>query len=95
MKVGIKVSNDYTGAVMGDLNARRGRVLGMEPSDGNLQVVKALIPKENLSTYAEDLRSITSGEGEYSVEFDHYERAPSETQQRLVAKYEQEQEEEK
>ncbi|MEA3506289.1 MAG: elongation factor G [Elusimicrobiota bacterium] len=95
MKVGIKVSNDYTGAVMGDLNARRGRVLGMEPADGNLQVVKALIPKEDLITYAEDLRSITSGEGEYSVEFDHYERAPADTQQRLVAKYEQEREEEK
>ncbi|MDA3792780.1 MAG: elongation factor G [Elusimicrobia bacterium] len=94
MKVGIKVSNDYTGAVMGDLNSRRGRVLGMEPSDNNMQVVKALIPKEMLSTYAEDLRSITSGEGEYTVEFDHYERSPSDTQNRLVETYTRKQEEE-
>ncbi len=91
MKVAIKVSNDYTGAVMGDLNARRGRVLGMSPEDGG-QVVNALIPKEQLTTYAEDLRSMTSGEGEYTVEFDHYEEAPADVQQRLIAAYEQERE---
>ena len=91
MKVAIRVSNDFTGAVMGDLNARRGRVLGMNPED-DLQVINAHIPEEMLATYAEDLRSITSGEGEYTVEFDHYEEVPQEVQQRLVSLYEAERE---
>jgi elongation factor G len=92
MKAAIKVSNDYTGAVMGDLNSRRGRVLGMEPS-GDYQVINALVPKEALTTYADDLKSITSGEGEFSMEFDHYEEAPSNVQQALINKYNREKEE--
>lgn len=92
MKVGIKVSNDYTGPVMGDLNSRRGRVLGMEPEDDE-QVIKALVPIESLTSYADDLKSITSGQGEYSMEFDHYEEAPMNVQQQLIAKYQKEKEE--
>lgn len=92
MKVGIKVTNDYTGTVMGDLNSRRGRVLGMEPGEGE-QVINALIPKSGLTTFAEDLRSLTSGEGEYTVEFDHYEEAPMDVQQSLIEKYKKEREE--
>lgn len=91
MKVSIRVSNDYTGAVMGDLNARRGRVLGMNP-EGDTQVINAHIPKEMLTTYAEDLRSITSGEGEYSVEFAHYAEAPHDVQEKLIALYQAERE---
>lgn len=92
MNVKITVSNDYTGAVMGDLNARRGRVLGMEPA-GEDQTINAHIPKGSLTTYAEDLRSITSGEGDYVLEFDHFEEAPMDIQQRLITKYQKEREE--
>ncbi len=92
MKVRIRVGNEYTGSVMGDLNSRRGRVLGMEPS-GDETVIIAQIPKGSLTTYAEDLRSITSGEGDYSVEFDCYEEAPMDIQQKLIEKYQREREE--
>jgi len=92
MKVKIKVSNEYTGAVMGDLNSRRGRVLGMDPA-GDFQVINALIPKAQLITYAEDLRSITSGAGEYTMEFDHYEEAPMDVQQQLISIYQKQREE--
>ncbi len=91
MKTRIKVTKDYTGAVMGDLNSRRGRVLGMEP-EGDLQIINAHVPKQQLTTYAEDLRSITSGAGEYTVEFDHYEETPMNVQQQLVTEYEREKE---
>ncbi|MGM0440918.1 MAG: elongation factor G [Elusimicrobiota bacterium] len=93
MKVNIKVTNDYTGDVMGDLNSRRGRVLGMEPASGDMQIIKAYIPKSSLTTYTEDLRSITSGAGEYDLEFDHYEEAPRDVQQNLVEQYERQKEE--
>ncbi len=89
MKVKITVSKDYMGAVMGDLNSRRGRVLGMEPA-GTLQSINALIPKQALTTYAEDLRSLTSGEAEYISEFDHYEAVPHDVQAQLVEKYQKE-----
>ncbi|MFC2061238.1 elongation factor G [Elusimicrobiota bacterium] len=92
MKACIKVSNDYTGAVMGDLNSRRGRVQGVEP-DEDMQVILALVPKGSLTSYADDLKSITSGEGEYTVEFDHYEEAPMDIQQGLISKYQKEREE--
>ncbi len=92
MKVKITVSKDYTGAVMGDLNSRRGRVLGMEPA-GSMQSINALIPKQSLTTYAEDLRSLTSGEAEYVSEFDHYEAVPHDIQAQLVEKYQKEKEE--
>ncbi|MFH1416447.1 MAG: elongation factor G [Elusimicrobiota bacterium] len=92
MKARIRVSNDYTGAIMGDLNSRRGKVLGIEPA-GEEQIVVSQIPKISLSTYAEDLRSLTSGEGEYTVEFDHFEAAPMDIQQHLVEKYQKEREE--
>ncbi len=92
MKVRITVSKDYTGAVMGDLNSRRGRVLGMEPA-GPDQIINALIPKQSLITYAEDLRSLTSGEAEYTMKFDHYEGAPHDVQSVLVEKYQKEKEE--
>jgi elongation factor G len=77
---------------MGDLNARRGRVMGMEP-EGSDQVIIAQIPKGSLTTYSEDLRSITSGEGDYTVEFDHYEEAPMDVQQKLIELYNKEREE--
>ena len=66
---------EYTGDVMGDLNARRGRDLGMEPR-GNAQVVRAQVPLANMFGYATDLRSATQGRARYSMQFSHYEPVP-------------------
>ena len=79
------VPDSYTGDVMGDLNKRRGRVLGMNPLPGGKQVVEAEIPMSSLFGYCTDLRSMTGGRGDYSYEFVRYEQAPSDVQEKEVA----------
>ena len=81
----VTVPDSYTGDVMGDLNKRRGRVLGMNPLPGGKQVVEAEIPMSSLFGYCTDLRSMTGGRGEYSYEFVRYEQAPSDVQEKEVA----------
>lgn len=82
----VTVPEDYTGDVMGDLNKRRGRVLGMNPTPGALQVIEADIPMTGLFGYCTILRSMTGGRGTYSYEFARYEQAPSEVQEAEIAK---------
>ena len=79
------VPDSYTGDVMGDLNKRRGRVLGMTPIAGGKQIIEAEIPMSGLFGYCTDLRSMTGGRGEYSYEFVRYEQAPSDVQEKEVA----------
>ena len=79
------VPDAYTGDVMGDLNKRRGRVLGMNPTTGGKQIIEADIPMSSLYGYCTDLRSMTGGRGEYSYEFARYEQAPSDVQEKEVA----------
>lgn len=79
------VPEEYTGDVMGDLNKRRGRVLGMNPIAGGKQVIEADIPMVGLFGYCTDLRSMTGGRGDYSYEFARYEQAPSDVQEKEVA----------
>lgn len=79
------VPDAYTGDVMGDLNKRRGRVLGMNPVEGGKQEIVADIPTMELFGYNTDLRSMTGGAGEFSYEFVRYEQAPSDVQEREVA----------
>jgi len=86
MNLKVTVPNDFTGDVMGDLNKRRGRVLGMNPLAGGKQVVEAEIPEMELFGYCTDLRSMTGGIGSYEVNFDHYEQAPRDVQDKEVAK---------
>ncbi|MBQ6036904.1 MAG: elongation factor G, partial [Lachnospiraceae bacterium] len=86
MKLAVTVPNDYTGDVMGDLNKRRGRVLGMNPIAGGKQVVEAEVPEMELFGYCTVLRSMTGGIGSYEVNFDHYEQAPRDIQEKEVAK---------
>ncbi|MCR5743338.1 MAG: elongation factor G [Lachnospiraceae bacterium] len=74
------VPNQFAGDVMGDLNRRRGRVLGMDPVAGGKTNVIADIPVAELYGYSTDLRSMTGGAGEYSYEFARYEQAPSDVQ---------------
>lgn len=81
----VTVPDSYTGDVMGDLNKRRGRVLGMNPIAGGKQIIEADIPMSGLHGYCTDLRSMTGGRGEYEYEFARYEQAPSDVQEKEVA----------
>lgn len=80
----VKVPDDYTGDVMGDLNKRRGRVLGMDPVAGGYQIVTADIPMTGLFGYCTTLRSMTGGRGTYEYEFARYEQAPADVQEREI-----------
>ena len=80
----VVVPDKYTGDIMGDLNKRRGRVLGMNPMPGGKQEIVADIPISETFGYSTDLRSMTGGIGEYSYEFDRYEQAPSDVQQKVI-----------
>ncbi|MBR0164254.1 MAG: elongation factor G [Lachnospiraceae bacterium] len=80
----VTVPDAYTGDVMGDLNKRRGRVLGMNPVGGK-QVIEAEVPQMELYGYCTQLRSMTGGAGDYEYEFARYEQTPSDVQEREVA----------
>jgi len=75
MRLEISTPEQFFGDVLGDLNARRGHVLGIEPR-GTLQVIRALVPLAETFGYATDLRSLSQGRATYSMEFDHYEEVP-------------------
>ncbi|MBI4297289.1 MAG: elongation factor G [Chloroflexi bacterium] len=80
----VTVPNSCTGDVIGDLNGKRARVLGMMPQ-GSYSVIEAQAPQAELLRYATDLRSITQGRGIYTVEFSHYEAVPAHVAQRIMA----------
>ena len=80
----VLVPDKYTGDIMGDLNKRRGRVLGMNPADHGYQEIIADIPVMELYGYNTDLRSMTGGSGTFSYEFARYEQAPSDIQEKEV-----------
>lgn len=84
--VKVTVPDDYTGDVMGDLNKRRGRVLGMNPTGNGRQVIEADVPMTGLFGYCTTLRSMTGGRGTYEYEFARYEQAPSDVQEAEIAK---------
>ncbi len=81
----VTVANDFTGDVMGDLNKRRGRVLGMNPTDNGKTVVVAEVPELEIYGYATTLRSMTGGSGTFEYEFCRYEQAPSDVQEKQIA----------
>ena len=81
----VTVPNEFTGDVMGDLNKRRGRVLGMNPGELGKTVIEADIPMSELYGYNTDLRSMTGGFGNFAYEFSRYEQAPADVQQKEVA----------
>src|SRR5512135_160550 len=83
MTVEIRVPEAFMGEVNRDLNGRRGRVLGMDTSDG-LQVINAQVPQAELFTYATELRSITGGRGTFSATLDHYEEVPSHLAEKVI-----------
>jgi elongation factor G len=85
MKIEVTTPDDTLGAVIGDLNSKRGRVQGVEPQAGGNQKINALVPMSEMLTYANQLTSLTSGRGLYSMEFSHYEELPSHLTQKIIA----------
>ncbi len=84
MSVEIKVPDQFMGDIMGDLNSKRGRILGMEKS-GNMQVIKAQVPLAEMFRYSIDLKSITQGRGSFVMEFYSYEDVPSMMAEKIIA----------
>ncbi|GBD99025.1 elongation factor G [bacterium BMS3Abin07] len=84
MSVEVITPDDALGAVIGDLNAKRGKVQGVESQAGGNQKVNALVPMSELLTYANQLHSLTSGKGLYSMVFSHYEDVPSHIARKIV-----------
>ena len=84
MKVEVTVPQEYMGDVIGDINARRGRMEGMEERSGN-QIIRGFIPLSEMFGYATDLRSKTQGRGTYSMEPSHYEEVPKSILEQIVA----------
>lgn len=92
MEVEVKVPDENMGDIIGDLNSRRGKILGMNPQDG-YQLVKALVPLAELFRYSVDLRSMTQGRAYFAMKFSHYEEVPSQIAQEIIAQAQREREE--
>jgi len=84
MLLEVVVPERYMGDVIGDLNKKRGRILGMDPDNGN-QVIRAHVPMAELVRYAVDLRSMTQGRGRFRAQMDHYEEVPEHLAQQIIA----------
>lgn len=84
MSVEVNIPEEYMGDVMGDMNKRRGRILGMEPQEDGSQRIIAEAPHSELFEYAIDLRSMTQGRGAFSMEFIKYEEVPAETAKKII-----------
>lgn len=84
MNVEVTVPDEFMGDIIGDLNGKRGRILGMEPQ-GKLQVIRAQVPLAEMMRYAIDLKSITQGRGTYKMEFANYEEVPANIAEKIIA----------
>jgi elongation factor G len=93
MKVEVTVPEENVGDVIGDLNSRRGRVLGVE-AKGNYQMVQANVPMSEMLKYAPDLNSKTGGRGTFTMEFSHYEEVPGQLTEKIIAQTKKEKEKE-
>jgi elongation factor G len=90
----VRVPEEFTGDVMGDISSRRGRISGMNPESG-YTVVKAQVPQAELYKYSTQIKSLTQGRGFYARDFSHYEEVPREIQERLIEEYKKARESEK
>lgn len=86
MDVEVMIPEEYLGAISGDLNSRRGRIMGMDVK-GKLQIVKATVPLAEMFKYANDLRSLTGGRGMYTMRFSHYEEVPHKIASTIISQY--------
>lgn len=87
MKVQIQIPEDYMGDIMGDMNKRRGRILGMEPQEDGSQLVIAEAPHAELFEYSIDLRSMTGARGNFEIEFARYEEVPQHIAEKIIEEY--------
>ncbi|MFH0739369.1 MAG: elongation factor G [Candidatus Omnitrophota bacterium] len=96
MEVNVVIPEEYLGAISGDMNSRRGRIIGMDIK-GKSQVVKSQAPLSEMFTYANDLRSLTGGRGSYTMHFSRYEEVPHKIASGIISQYQasKKQEEEK
>ena len=81
----VTVPDNYMGDVIGDLNKRRGRVMGMDPVDGGLQMITAEVPMAEMTTYSIDLRAMTQSRGTFTFHFVRYEDCPPAAQEKAIA----------
>jgi elongation factor G len=84
MLVTLSVPDESVGDVIGDLNSRRGRPQGMEPAGSGMTEVKAEVPMAEMLTYAPDLRALTGGQGDYTMDFVRYEEVPAHLAQKVI-----------
>jgi elongation factor G len=84
MKLEVSVKDDYIGDIMGDLNKRRGRVLGMEQAEENWQKIIAIAPQSEVLKYAIDLKAMTQASGTFSIKFDHFDEVPPFMQEKII-----------
>ena len=89
----ITVPDQYMGDISGDLNQKRGRIIGMDIDEGGLQIIKAEMPLAELSRYATELRSITQGNGSFEMKFERYEMVPSNIAKDIIKKHQKSEEE--
>lgn len=94
MKMEVIVPDDNMGDAMGDLNSRRGKIMGVETKGSN-QVIKATVPMAEVLKYAPDLRSMTGGRGTFTLEFSHYEEVPGQLADKIIEAARKEKEQEK
>jgi elongation factor G len=94
MELSVEVPDDCMGDINGDLNSRRGRILGMEPAGPGRQRIRATVPEAEILRYSADLRSITAGRGSFDVKFSTYEEVPDHVAKEIVAAYEKQRAEE-
>ena len=87
MELKIIVDNDYVGDVMGDMNKRRGQVLGIEPLPSGKQCVIAQVPEAEIGKYATDLKAMTQASGRFSRKFIRYDDVPEMLVNKIVAEY--------
>jgi elongation factor G len=89
----VLVPDDFTGDIMGDLNSKRGKILGMEQTGTGKTRIRAQVPQAEVARYAIDLRSITGGRGTFGMKFSHYEEVPTHLAQKIIEQAQQEKEE--
>ncbi|PLX32221.1 MAG: elongation factor G, partial [Clostridiales bacterium] len=92
MKVDIKIPEEYLGDIMGDMNKRRGRILGMEAAGKGEQRVKAEAPMSEMFKYAIDLKSMTQAKGEFTMEFERYDEVPKNLADKIIEEHKKEEE---
>ena len=86
MKVEVVSPEEYTGSVIGDLNSRRGQIQGQDMR-GNANVINAMVPLANMFGYVNNLRSMSQGRANFTMQFDHYEEVPRGEADKVIAKY--------